>query len=228
MSESPGVEGRLPRPLYELSTSAGRSLDPGDLVRLVAEHAAAVLQGDAVAVYLWDDAAQRLMPVFSNDPRQPVVDQPLRPGEGAAGQAIQLRQSVIVEDYSHYPHAVAWGIERGLKSVEAVPLMVGDSPIGALAIRFYTDYRRPDADEQRVLKLLAAQAAPALEAARLYASSTLEREHERALREITQALAENLHERHVLELAVHYCAELLQAPYARVWLFEPSGDLSCA
>jgi PAS domain S-box-containing protein len=227
MSESPGAEGRLPRPLYELSTSAGRSLDPGDLVRLVAEHAAAVRQGDAVAVYLWDDAAQRLMPVFSNDPRQPIVDQPLRSGEGAAGQAIQLRHSVVVEDYSQYPHAVAWGIERGLKSVEAVPLMVDGQPIGALVIRFYSARVAASPDEDRVLKLLAAQAAPALEAARLYATSTLERAHERALREITQALAENMDERHVLELAVEYGAQLFRAPYARVWLFD-GDELSCA
>src|SRR5437868_10963800 len=122
--DSPEVEARLLRRLYELSASAGRSLDPGELVRLVAEHACELLHGDAVALYLWDDAAGLLMPVFSNDPRQPIEDQPLRPGQGAAGQAVQRRAPVVVDDYEHYPHAVAWGIARQLKSVEAVPLMV--------------------------------------------------------------------------------------------------------
>src|SRR5207253_9189584 len=83
-------------------------------------------------------------------------------------------------------------------------------------------------DEVRLLLLLAAQVAPALEAARLYATSNLAREHERALREITQALAVNLDERQVLELAVGYGATLLRAPYARVWLTQPGGEMSCA
>ncbi|HEY1298430.1 MAG TPA: ATP-binding protein, partial [Chloroflexota bacterium] len=119
-------------------------------------------------------------------------------------------------------------IERGLKSVEAVPLMLDDRPIGVLVVRFYRQRPVTGADDTRILDLLAALAAPALEAARLYASSRLEREHERALREITSALAENFDEHHVLELAVNRSALLLRAPYARVWLLEPSGDLSCA
>src|SRR3979490_473971 len=210
--ETPEAGARLLRTLYELSYSAGRTLDPGELVKLVAEHACELLHGDAVALYLWDDEASLLMPVFTNDPRQPTEDQPLRLGQGAAGQAVQSRQPVVVQDYEHYPHAVAWGIARQLKSVEAVPLMVGDRPIGALIVRFYR--RRVLGDgEGRLLLLLAAQVAPALEAARLYATSNLEREHERALREITQALAVNLDERQVLELAERYGATLLRAPH---------------
>src|ERR687888_356214 len=88
---------------------------------------------------------------------------------------------------------------------------------------------RPAApEEERVLSLLAAQVAPALEAARLYATSRAERERERALREITQALAANLDERHVLKLSVTHAARLLDAPYGRIWLFEADSSLKCA
>jgi PAS domain S-box-containing protein len=226
--ETHDVEARLLRTLYELSVSAGRKLDPGELVKLVAEHAGELLHGDAVAVYLWDDTAGRLMPVYSNDSRQPVDDQPLRLGQGAAGQAVLRRELVVIDDYDQFAHSVAWARARRLKSIDAVPLMVGDRCIGALVIRFYAAPHVPGPDEERVLKLLAAQAAPALEAARLYATTTLQSEHERALREITQALAENLDERQVLDLAVRYSAELFRAPYARIWLREPSGELSCA
>src|ERR1700730_11244254 len=226
----PEVEARLLRTLYELSVPAAHALNPGQLVKLVGERACDLLHGDAVALYLWDDAAGLLRPVYSNDPHQPVEehDQPLRPGEGAAGQAVLHRRPIVVDDYEHWENAVAWGIARGLKSVEAVPLMVGDRSIGALIVRFYTERRVLGVDEERMLLLLAAQVAPAWEAARLYATSNLERQHERALREITEALAVNLHERQVLDLAVGYGASLLKAPYARIWLVEPSGELSCA
>jgi PAS domain S-box-containing protein len=222
------VEARPPRTLYELSTSAGRSLDPGDLVKLVAEHAGQLLHGDAVALYLWDDAAGLLMPVYTNDRRHPVEDQPLRAGQGAAGQAVLRREMVVVDNYEDFPHAVAWALERRLRAVEAVPLMLGEQPVGALVVRFYSQRHKLGPEEDRILKLLADQAAPALEAARLYATTSLQREHERALREITQALAENLDERQVLDLAVHYSAQLFKAPYARIWLIEPDGELRCA
>jgi PAS domain S-box-containing protein len=226
----PRAATRSSQTLYDLTTAAGRDLnqDPADLVRLVAEDAATLLGGDAVAVYLWDRARDLLLPIYSNDPRPRATDIPLRAGEGAAGQAVQLRRTVVVDDYPRFEHAVAWGIEHGLKSVEAVPLMLDGRPIGALVIRFYSQRPITGADEARTLDLLAALAAPALEAARLYASSRLEREHERALREITSALAENLDEHHVLELAVNRSAQLLGAPYARVWLVEPTGEFMCA
>src|SRR6202022_284954 len=222
------VEARLLRTLYELSVPAGRALEPGELVKLAAERACDLLLGDAVALSLWDAASGLLMPAFSNDPRQPLEDQPLRPGQGAAGQAVLHRQPIVVDDYEHWEHAVGWGIARGLKSVEAVPLMVGDRSVGALIVRFYHERRGLGPDEERMLLLIAAQVAPALEAARLYATTNLERQHERALREITQALAVNFDERQVLDLAVGYGASLLKAPYARVWLIEESGHLRCA
>src|SRR5260370_3007688 len=159
--ETPEVGARRLRTLYELSYSAGRPLDPGELVKLVAEHACELLHGDAVALYLWDAEAGLLMPVFSNDPRQPIEDQPLKLGQGAAGQAVQMRQPVVVEDYEHYAHAVAWGTARQLKSVEAVPLMVGDRPIGALIARFYDQQPALRAAEKRMPQLLAAQSPPA-------------------------------------------------------------------
>src|SRR5258707_7846565 len=105
--ETPEVGARLLRTLYELSYSAGRTLDPGELIKLVAEHACELLHGDAVALFLWDDAAGLLMPVFSNDPVQREQDnQPLAAGQGAAGQAVQQRKVVLVDDYPNYPHAV--------------------------------------------------------------------------------------------------------------------------
>ena len=48
--ESAEVEVRLLRTLYELSASAGRRFDPGELVRLVGERACELLAADAVAL----------------------------------------------------------------------------------------------------------------------------------------------------------------------------------
>ena len=220
------VEARLVRALHEISASASRTLDPSELVRLVAEHTCELFSGDSVALYSLDESAGVLVPIYVNDPRADDAA-PIRVGEGAAGQAIQHRQPLVVDNYPDWEHAIAWAVRRDLKAVMAAPLLVADRAIGALVVRFYRP-RPARADQERTLALLAAQVAPALEAARLYATSRVERERERALREITQALAANLDERRVLELAVEHGARLLAAPYARVWLCQPDGQLACA
>jgi signal transduction histidine kinase len=51
---------------------------------------------------------------------------------------------------------------------------------------------------------------------------------ERALREVTQALAEHLDETRVLDLTVEHATGLLSAPYARVWLVDGEVGFRCA
>ncbi len=82
--EPPEAETRLLRTLYELSISAGRMPNPGELVQLVLERACELLEGDAVALYLWDEAAGLLMPAFSNDPRRWIA-RPAAPSPGRSG-----------------------------------------------------------------------------------------------------------------------------------------------
>ncbi len=221
------AEARLLQALHELSASAGRALDPGDLVKLAAVRACELLHGDAVALYVWDQAASVLRPAYTNDDRAPLDNLPLQLGEGAAGLAMLRRETVVVTDYTHWENGLDSFKQRQLQAVEAVPLLVADRAIGALVVRFYKPHA-VSAQEEEILALLAAQVAPAMEAARLYAQSNVERERERVLREITQALAANLDERHVLDLAVEYATQLLESPYARVWIFVPAGELTCA
>src|ERR1041385_3557614 len=111
----PRVGPRLPPTLWELPASPGRSLDPIELIKGVADHACGLLRGDAALVYLWDDAAQLLRPVYSSDQHQPIEEQPVHYGEGAAGQAIKRRESVVVDNYEDWDHAVPWLLGRGLR-----------------------------------------------------------------------------------------------------------------
>src|SRR5262245_16904889 len=101
-------------------------LDPEELVKLVAARACELLHGDAVALYVWDDTVELLVPLYTNDPIAPHDDHRLRLGEGAAGQAVETRLAVVVSDYSNWEHAVRWGVMRNLQVVEAAPLVVAD------------------------------------------------------------------------------------------------------
>ena len=109
-------EARLPRALYDISTAAGRGLihDPAELVRLVAEQARELLRGDAAAVYVWHDGRGLLIPVYSNDPRLADEDHPLQMGEGAAGQAVARRETIVVDDYASFEHKADWAVSGGI------------------------------------------------------------------------------------------------------------------
>src|SRR5438270_13339747 len=106
--DQPDAESRLIGALHELSASAGRTLHPDELVKLVALRACELVKGDAVALYLWDESIGALTPLYTNDPRAQLPNEPLQLGQGAAGQAMLCRQAIIVEDYEHYEHAVDW------------------------------------------------------------------------------------------------------------------------
>jgi signal transduction histidine kinase/DNA-binding response OmpR family regulator len=124
-----------------------------------------LLGGDDATLLWWDPAVNGL---------RVLADTFLRPfprivavGEGTAGIAFERGEQVLVEDYPGWEHAVPDALARGMKSVVAMPLLVQARPVGALTLSFTTP-RRFEAEDLRLLSLLAAQVAPALEAARLH------------------------------------------------------------
>lgn len=151
--------------LHEVAVSSSGLLDPSTLGRLVVDRARILLGGDDATLLWWDPAVNGL---------RVLADTFLRPfprivavGEGTAGIAFERGEQVLVEDYPGWEHAVPDALARGMKSVIAMPLLVQARPVGALTLSFTTP-RRFEAEDLRLLSLLAAQVAPALEAARLH------------------------------------------------------------
>jgi len=158
---------RVFRALHDIAVAVGGVLEPLALARLVADRACELFDVSAVGVYVIDEDGQILTPVYSSDSGE-TRPEPLIPrGEGAAGQAVLLGEPVLVDDYMSWPHAGVWAVGNGVRAALAVPLQVADRRTGAISVRAYAP-RHWTADEVQTLTLLAAQIAPALEAARLY------------------------------------------------------------
>jgi diguanylate cyclase (GGDEF)-like protein/PAS domain S-box-containing protein len=154
------------RALHEIAVALSGVLDPAALAHMIAERASKLLDADAVALYLWDEEANLLRPLYSNDPRG-APDRSLPPGVGIIGQAFSSRQPIVIEDYALWPQALELAMARGLRSALAVPLVVAERGVGALIVRSYTP-RTYSTDDVHLLSLFAAQLGPALEAARLF------------------------------------------------------------
>ena len=151
--------------LHEVAVSSSGLLDPSTLGHLVVERARSLLRGDD-ATLLWWDPVKRSLRVLADTFSRP-FPRDVAIGEGTAGIAFQSGQQVIVEDYPNWEHAVPDAIARGMTSVLAVPLVVRDQAVGALTLSFTTS-RQFSKEDLRLVTLLAAQIAPALESARLH------------------------------------------------------------
>ena len=165
---------RVLQALHEIAVAIAGVLEPEELARLVVDHARRLLHAGGVGLYLYDEKARALRPLHSSDaaqhPPEPLVIQ----GVGAAGLAFQKGQPIAVEDYGKWERGGTWAHTRGVRAALAVPLQVADRRIGALSVRAYGGPRRWSDAEVQTMRLLAAQVAPALEAARLYARTSEE------------------------------------------------------
>jgi diguanylate cyclase (GGDEF)-like protein/PAS domain S-box-containing protein len=216
------IQPRVLHALHEIAVAIAGVLDQAELARLVTYHARELLGADGSVLHGWDDDADGFLELSASTTDAGLAGGVLRIGQGIAGQAALRRSVLVIDDYPSWPHAVREAVDSGLRSALAIPLVVAGRVIGVLAARYTVSQALTDQHEL-ILSLLAAQVAPALDAVRLHAAQTRLLDRERALREVTRALASDLDEARVLDLAVRHAARLLDAPYARIWLLDPMG-----
>ena len=207
--------------LHELSRAASAAGDPVEVARSAAVLALPLLQVDGAVVYAWDPAVGRLTPLWETD--SPASEAALDPGEGAIGRAFLTAEPVAVDDYAAWEHAIPASRDRGMASGLAVPMLVGDRPVGALGVWTYRRHRFT-AEQSRVLALFAAQVAQALVAARRAA----ERDHQAAvlaaLNDLARAASGLLEPAALARLAVDRARDLLGAQSAALAWTDRTGE----
>jgi len=139
--------------LNEVAVAASGLLEPRALAGLTVDRARDIVKADSVALMWGDRARGLLIKLADNDPDD--LAPALAPhDDGVVGVVYGTGR----------PHAA----EEDQGSVAAVPLLVADQPVGGMVLRssqpsFF------DEDNLELASLLAAQVAPALQAAQLHA-----------------------------------------------------------
>ncbi|MGK2914466.1 MAG: putative bifunctional diguanylate cyclase/phosphodiesterase [Porticoccaceae bacterium] len=78
--------------------------------------------------------------------------------QGLSGQALRLRQSIFVSDYSAHPNAMANFIAAGLKADLLVPLFMHGDVVGVLVVAWFERaVVSPDPERIRLVETIAAQ-----------------------------------------------------------------------
>lgn len=149
-----------------------RELDIDALLELIHRRAVELLGATGGSLYLWDDAAQVLVPRVWHGIPDTVGSLTLRSGEGLAGTAVVRRTGLIVNDYRAWPHAhPRYLAETAVVAAVAEPLLYHERLVGVIALHSQQPGRVFVAEDRALLALLAQQAAIAIQNASLFASA---------------------------------------------------------
>jgi PAS domain S-box-containing protein len=150
------------RSLREISGQLTRVRDPGQLLRLVVDEAARLIEADAVALELLDPAAGRTRWAYDAGIDDPALHALIREGQpadrGLIGLALRRRATVCTGDYledrqfTHLPEADDFIRALGIRSMIAAPLVADAAPLGFLDL--YS--RRPNAFGREELEIVEA------------------------------------------------------------------------
>jgi phosphoserine phosphatase RsbU/P len=158
-------QNRTLKILTHLSQEFSSILDLDELLRKITLTLRALINFDALSIFLVDEERSVLRVRFSQryDQRVEIDNVPL--GKGITGAAAKSREVIRVKDTAQDPRYIA--SHSDIRSEIAVPLVVQDRVIGVLdlesdRINHFTE------DHARMLGLLASQIASSVENARLY------------------------------------------------------------
>jgi PAS domain S-box-containing protein len=158
--------------LLEINKILNSTLDLDKLLTIIVEQSAAVVKAEAGSLMLLDQATNELVfDIALGEKGEQVKQIRLKVGEGIAGWVAQERKTLIVNEVDKDPR---WSSRADTKSsfktrsMLCVPLIYKDKISGVMEAINKKDNGSFNAEDQQILEALAAQAAVALENARLF------------------------------------------------------------
>lgn len=174
------AEVRLQR-IQAITDAALSHLDDEDLLGEVLERVREILQVDTAVVLLVDDSRRRLVATAARGIEEEVHQSVQVPvGQGFAGRVAAERRPVIIDHVDRRSVVNPLLVQRGIRSLLGVPLLVGGDLLGVLHVGTLTP-RRFTADEVKFLQLAADRAALAAHSLRTDAERAAVRELQRSL-----------------------------------------------
>ncbi len=172
-------QARLFEALNRVARAASGELNPIRLADLAVECGRQLLGRVRGVVVLRDETSNRLRII---NPSAPHAESETATREGVAAAVLRSREPVVVNDYPGWPDAITAWVENGVTSVVAVPLLVSGRAIGVMAFCAF-EPRQFTTRDVEVALMLAAQVAPAIEAARAHEALRESEERYRTLLE---------------------------------------------
>jgi GAF domain-containing protein/CheY-like chemotaxis protein len=195
-----------------------RELDLTTLLALIHRRAGELVGADSGMVYLWDEAAQFLVPRAWHGFGDWVASIRLRPGEGVSGTVAASREGMVIEDYRAFSHAVGAFVERSpIRALVAEPLLYRDRLVGVITLTRHHLEQPFTQRDRELLALFAAEAAITIESARLLELSRRRTQHLATLNEATRTLTTTLDPVKVAQEILRLSQVLIPGAAGRLW-----------
>lgn len=210
--------------LHEVDLQITSALDVGKVLETIAEQLRQVLGVATLYIGLYDAERDvlRLPLIIDRGERRPQIEQIASDSAGLAGWVVRSGQPLWVDDMLEEQFRLpveAVRLGEATRSLAVLPLVVKGVVVGVLSVQSYEPHAF-DAGDRRLLDGIAAQAAIAIENARLYQEVTRRLAQTRVLREVMLAAASTLDFDQVLERACETLQTLLRVEYLGVVLPE--------
>jgi sigma-B regulation protein RsbU (phosphoserine phosphatase) len=208
--------------LLEVSDVMSTSLDLDTTLRRVAEVVRKVIDYEIFAILLLNEKTQELRFRFQvGYPPDFAERSRIKVGEGVTGQAVQLRQAILIDDVTQDPRYIA--ALPNVFSELAVPLTTKNRVIGVIDLEarhvgYFTE------EHKRLLALIASRMAAGIENAQLYTRTTKQARILLLLNEIARELTSILNLDELFGRIAELLRRLIDFQMFSILLLDASGE----
>jgi len=187
-------------------------LDLTVLLQVITRRAVELVHGTSGVTYLWDESTRTLIPRAWHGLGDWMETVRVGLGEGVTGMVAQHREGVMINDDQVSPTI------GPLFAILSEPLVYRDRLFGVITINNEGTGRVFGVPERDLLTLFAAQAAMAIENARLYEALEARFARLRTLTRLTQFMSSSLDIKEVLGEIAQAAATLMDAAIVNFWI----------
>ncbi len=210
--------------LREIARVLSAAWDLDSTLNLIARKTTEVMHVDSCTIYLLDPDGEMLRLRASTGLASRALGRAtLRVGEGMTGFAVQRNQPVYAEDAKQNPHFkfVNEAEEGVFHSLLAVPLRLGNEPIGALNVQTIEPHSFTTG-EIEIISLIGDLAAGALVKAQLLDKQKRQIEEMRALAQVSEAVTSPQYLDDILDIVTEMAAQTMDAAVCSIFLLDES------
>jgi PAS domain S-box-containing protein len=207
--------------LYETGLNVNMQLDLQSLLQIILERAMKLLDAPRGGLYLIQPDGET-MALVAATPAE-LRGNRLRLGEGVAGRIAQNGQPLIIDDYSQWSGRASIYQETNIfRAVLGVPITWQDAVLGVIDVADDKPNRFKSEDIETI-RLLAAQAAVAIQNARLFNATQRQVEELSILRAVAVAASESVSEDALIQQVTHIMGQALFQDHCGVLLVNNEG-----
>lgn len=206
--------------IYAIGRDISSSLELGEVLETIVNKVCDTLDLEICSILLLDkDSGELLVSTARGLDKEIMIQTRVKMGEGISGWVAQHKEALLVEDIEKDPKFARRNQEKYYThSFISIPLVVKDEVVGVINVNNKRSRQPFTEDDLRFIKGVAAEAAIAIENARLYTS--LEDTYIRTVMALTSAIDAKdhytkTHSEHVTEYAVAIAMEM-GLPEARI------------